>query len=69
MNKPFLLTAGHFYYPRSGDSNWISCFETQELIEDQITIDDNQYYGDGKFIINGIRYDWYKIIDLREWTQ
>jgi hypothetical protein len=57
MNKPFLLIAGFNYYPSSGTEDWRGTYSTYEEAEaalKDIECDD---------------YDWYEIVDLREWTQ
>lgn len=36
MNKPFLLIAGLNYYPQSGTSDWIGCYETREEAESMV---------------------------------
>lgn len=73
MNKPFLLMAGSIYYPRSGDGNWIKCFETFEEARAQVIDnikegDNNNWFRYDKYTINGHSYDWYDIIDLRDWA-
>lgn len=65
MLKPFLLTAGDTYYPCSGDLDWQGTYATKEEAERQITR--SIEYGCEVFTINGISFDWYKIIDLRKW--
>lgn len=72
MKKPFLLTASEGYYPGSGTSDWIGCFETREEAESQITIinGDNGRY-DLQFEIKGgqsIHGGTYDIVDLRDWA-
>lgn len=56
MNKPFLLIAGDNYYPDAGTGDWVECFTTRE---EALIIAEEK-------IRNGC--DWYKIVDLREWT-
>jgi hypothetical protein len=56
--KPYLLIAGDNYYPCSKTGDWIECYETEEEAEEkweEIT---------SKF---KYRYDWYEIVDLRNW--
>ena len=55
MNKPFLLIAGDNYYPHQDTGDWRGCFETYELAEAHLkTLYD---------------WDWYEIVDLREWME
>lgn len=56
MKKPFLLIAGDDYYPERSTYNWKGCYETFDAAHDAF------------MILNG-RYDWYNIVDLREWTE
>lgn len=85
MNKPFLLIAGYNYYPEAGTDDWKDCYSTMEEARSKITIIKNhQYYQKGKnkgeikettesyqmTIDDEIReYDWYEIVDLRNWTE
>jgi len=87
MRRPYLLIAGHGYYPQDGTKDWIGCYETKEEAESLMTreqqpldtfskgprkgqVKPNQpvYY---KYInyLTGIKYDWYEIVDLYEWTK
>lgn len=74
INSPkyFLLIAGDSYYPRSGTRDWIDIFETQEeaesIVERKMLPSYNtRSHHETQFIINGAKYDWYDIVDLREW--
>ena len=68
MKKPYLLIAGHHYYPDSGTGDWIECFESYENAYNSITVvKDDRYYG--SCIINGTKYQWYDIVDLRNWCE
>jgi hypothetical protein len=52
--KHYLLIAGYQYYPSRGTGDWVGCYEYEsEAIEKWNEI--------SKF------YDWYDIVDLREW--
>ena len=51
--KPYLLIAGDKYYPSGYTDDWRGCFETYEEAEERLKEYD---------------YDWYQIVDLREWT-
>jgi hypothetical protein len=62
MPKYFLLIAGDYYYPMSKTKDWIGCFETKELALAEITTK-NEY----SYYIQGSSYEWYEIVDLREW--
>jgi hypothetical protein len=68
MKMPYLLIAGDWYYPHPGTGNWLQCFETEE--EALNLISDG---GHGIYTIKGFSdhgdYDWYRIVDLRNWTQ
>ena len=80
--KYFLLTAGHAYYPESGDGDWIRCFETYEEAKEQVAETvvyeywlDGPLKGHEKYSyptnikIDGKSFDWYEIIDLRTWME
>lgn len=64
--KLFLLIAGYDYYPGHGTSDWKQCFTTKKEAEDKVTKANSDFGGTG-WVINDIEYDWYEIIDLREW--
>lgn len=57
MKKPYLLIAGDNYYPSSDTDDWKGCFETREEALEYLETFDKDYY------------DWYTIVDLREWTE
>lgn len=77
--KPFLLTMGKEYYPESGDGDWIKCYETLEDAEKDVVHIKPGRYSFGYYVykpscpneqyhdIMCVHYDWYEIIDLREW--
>jgi hypothetical protein len=79
--KPFLLIAGDSYYPQSGVSDWIRTYATFEeaksavsLIQNKRTITKGNRKGEEEVIstdykIGETRYDWYDIVDLREWIE
>lgn len=81
MKKPFLLTAGDQYYPCSGCSDWIACYETYEDAKSQVKIIEfHTFYQKGvnkgeiketvtSYEINGKKFDWYVIVDLRYWAE
>ena len=82
MNKPFLLIAGDNYYPSGGTGDWIGKFETREEIEKNVETRYLEYFftkGPRKgqlkekarlgVTIFGIKYDWYEIVDLRDWLE
>ena len=60
MRKPFLLTAGDHYYPSSRTGDWIECYETKEEAEEKW----EEISSKTKY-----RYDWYEIVDLRDWVE
>lgn len=85
MKKPWLLIAGDAYSPGTGSSDWIDCYETFELAKGrvyhepiplkvfergprkgQVKPDQIQRY---KYWIGNCPYDWFEIIDLRDWTE
>ena len=75
MNKPFLLIAGYSYYPESGTNDWVKCFPTFEEADSFVT-KTVEKTGNIRFatertsyIINERQFDWYNIVDLREWTE
>lgn len=64
--KPFLLIAGDNFYPCSGTGDWIGTFETREEIEKTIT-KVSPYHNCYNFQRGDRRFDWYEIVDLRNW--
>ena len=79
--KRFLLIAGDTYYPQGGVDDWIGCFLTYEeaaskvtLVEHKRIITHGKRKGQEEITgkshqINGRNYDWWDIVDLREWTE
>lgn len=63
MNKPFLLMAGCKYEIHINTDSWINCYETHEEAQEQIK--EGTY---AKYLIGEEQYDWYDIVDLREWA-
>jgi hypothetical protein len=55
--KPYLLIAGDNYYPSSRTGDWKGCYETLEEAQEKLDSIDKDYY------------DWYEIVDLREWCE
>ncbi len=53
MKKPFLLIAGEHDYPSSGIYDWVGTFESYESA--LLSVPKGS--------------DWFKIVDLREWTE
>lgn len=70
--KLFLLIAGHSYYPEGGTEDWIGTFSTKEEAEAKVIkagdvlVEHEMYY---RYIIDKIGYDWYCIVDLRDWIK
>lgn len=68
--KPFLLTMGYNYYPEAGTEDWKKCFETREAAEEAVLLKET-YLGEPlhrqKCVYEGKEWDWYEIIDLRDW--
>ena len=67
--KPFLLIAGDDYYPSHDTGDWIGCFSTREEAQAQIQMSasacrsirvQHPRFGETD-------YDWYEIVDLRDW--
>lgn len=66
--KPFLIIAGQWYYPQCKTHDWIKAYETLEEAQKQIEeIPNNEKYRESYYMIDGHAYDWYTIVDLREW--
>lgn len=63
MRKPklYLLIAGTNYYPERSTGDWIECFRSEKEAMDKVTKVKSQYQ------INNEIYDWYDIVDLKEW--
>jgi hypothetical protein len=66
MTKPYLLIAGENFYPSADTGDWVGCFSTYE--EAKAQVEPKRPYG---YNIKGRDWgcDWYKIVDLREWTE
>ena len=60
LTKPYLLIAGDNYYPSAYTDDWIACYETKEEAQEKW----EEISSKSKY-----RYDWYKIVDLREWME
>ena len=58
MKKPYLLIAGDDLYPSAYTGDWIACYETKE----------EAYEKWGELSKQKYRYDWYEIVDLRDWV-
>lgn len=65
MNKSFLLIAGYNYYPSGDTGDWKGCYATEEEALAQIGEPKYRLY---KYNVCGEDVDWYKVVDLREWT-
>lgn len=73
--KHYLLIAGNQYYPFAGTGDWIACFDTYEEAKKEVRGAivpkyHNKKSGDEmvqKHSIRGTNYDWYEIVDLRDW--
>ena len=55
--KHYLLIAGDKYYPSAYTGDWIASYKTKEEAEEKWEEISKQKY----------RYDWYEIVDLRDW--
>ena len=71
MKKPFLLMAGYNEAPESSTEEWVACYETEEAAMKEVTANDQKLmkFRDPGFKVRGTDYDWYDIIDLREWCE
>lgn len=79
--KHFLLTAGHNYYPQAATEDWIGCFSSrEEALSKVATIEHKRVVTKGKnkgqeeitgqsYRIGESIFDWFEIIDLREWME
>jgi hypothetical protein len=81
--KPFLLIANDNFYPRHGTRDWVGCFETREEAQAQVTKvshHDRITRGPRKGQIKSTWYtykiensphefDWFEIVDLRDWVR
>lgn len=79
--KPFLLIAGDNYYPQGGVDDWIRTYATFEeahsavsIVENKRTITKGKRKGEEEVVSTDYKigertYDWYDIVDLREWTE
>lgn len=66
--KPFLLIAGFGYYPEAGTRDWRGCYASYEETQAKIKEEPHELRARTRsYIIDGTRYDWYEIVDLREW--
>jgi hypothetical protein len=59
--------AGYTYYPSAYTDDWITCFETYEEAKNKIETFDFDL--DGNYLINNKKYDWYDIVDLKNWIE
>jgi hypothetical protein len=66
--KKFLLIAGDNYYPEAGTEDWIATLKTEEEAASEVTPKTSLDHWLGAWEIRGCHYDWYDIIDLREWV-
>ena len=85
MKKPWLLIAGHSYYPTPGTGDWIDTFETFAQAEAEITKNKHALavfaHGPRKgaikpgqtptfdYYIRDRKYDWYEIVNLECWQK
>jgi len=81
MKKPYLLIAGNAYRPSSGTDNWVECYFSVEEARQQIEyIDHPEFFTKGKmkgqlksnhitYKIGDRVFDWYEIVDLRDWAE
>ncbi len=68
MNKPFLLMAGDWYYPTAKTGDWIGCYTKEDIPKVTLIENKSGRYTDVQYLINGRKYDWYEIVDLRKWV-
>lgn len=62
--KYFLLIAGINYYPSSDTGDWKKTFHTREEAEAAVRKVPSRCFG---YVIDDREYEWYEIVDLREW--
>lgn len=67
--KHYLLIAGDQYYPSAGTGDWIDTFETFEEAKSMVIIAWSYGLNKDIFYINDLKYDWYTIVNLREWIE
>lgn len=67
--KYYLLIAGDQYYPSGSTDDWIDTFETFEEAKSMVTIAWSYDLNKNIFYINDLKYDWYEIVNLREWIE
>lgn len=67
--KYYLLIAGDQYYPSASTGDWIDTFETFEEAKSMVIIAWSYGLNKDIFYINGLKYDWYEIVNLREWIE
>ena len=77
----FLLIAGANYYPEHGTHDWQGCFSSASEAEEKVRrveYHDKFVKGPRKgqiksttstYEIAGQNYDWYEVVDLREWIR
>jgi len=68
MNKPYLLIAGDNYYPDAKTGDWKGCYSTFEEAEAEVSEYKNVLGTQDGYLFNEQVYDWYTIVDLRDWT-
>lgn len=64
--KTYLLIAGHHYYPQPHTYDWIRCYSTYEEAEKEVAKIQKDDYVEF-YMIAGVKYDWFKIVDLKDW--
>ena len=58
--------AGYREASDTSTGDWVACYETEEEAREEVKENDGATF---KFEVKGERYDWYDIIDLRDWTE
>lgn len=58
----FLLIAGDNQYPQAYTEDWIGCYPSFDDAKAAVT-----FLADKRLLIKGAKYDWFDIVDLREW--
>lgn len=66
--KLFLLIAGSKYYPSYDTDDWIDTYLTREEAEKEVVKLYDLSGNQRGYKIKGINYDWYCIVDLRDWV-
>jgi hypothetical protein len=56
---------GYWHYPSAETCDWKKTYATYQEAKDTVKESDGKY----KYIESGKTYDWYEIVDLKEWIE